>query len=73
MSGHKFPGHPLFDTPKMLSDQVERPDDYPSLQSFLSALPPAPVMTGTPAPCSSCATLQTPAPIRSSAAKCNGF
>lgn len=40
MSGPKFPGHPLFDTPKMLSDQVERPNDYPSLQLFLSALPP---------------------------------
>ncbi len=34
MNNSKFPGHPLFDTPKTLSDQIDRPEDYPSLQAF---------------------------------------
>jgi hypothetical protein len=35
-----FPGHPLFDTPEHLPNQIERPWDYPSLQTFMAKLPP---------------------------------
>ncbi len=35
----RFTGHPLFDTPARLQDQVDRPHDYPTLQAFMDTLP----------------------------------
>lgn len=39
MSRSKFLGHPLFDTASNLEDQVERPENYPTLVMFLETCP----------------------------------
>lgn len=39
MSANRFPGHPLFDTDAKLQSQIDRPEDYPTLQEFLNKCP----------------------------------
>lgn len=40
MSRKTFPGHPLFDTAKLLDGQIESLEDYPTLVQFLDAQHP---------------------------------
>lgn len=41
MSTRGFQGHPLFDTAANLQDQIDRPEDYPTLVRFLEGCPVA--------------------------------
>ncbi|WP_138437857.1 tyrosine-type recombinase/integrase [Marinobacter shengliensis] len=41
MSTRRFQGHPLFDTAANLQAQIDRPEDYPTLATFLQGCPKA--------------------------------